>query len=724
MKLQKRILALALFMTMLISSTTVFATEKEEVNIGKSILPIRSIDGQEIKIPDKSKLQEVNDKFNKKPKTFAVDKYAQTKAVAEAKAYMLTAGYGCASAQYALIHNGEIVLSGSIGDNTNKDSMYPVASISKVFTTAAVMNLVEEGLIDLDAPITKYISDFKMADERYKNITPRMLLNHSSGIMGTSGSNVLLFNDNSTYGHDTFLNQLSKQRLKANPGEYSVYCNDGFTLAEILVERVTGNSFTSYIANNISNKLEMTNTKTPLDNFDRNKVAKAYYPGETTPLPVENLNVIGAGGVYSTAENICKFGTTFMNNSNGILTDKSLKAMENKEYLNGIWQEDGDNVFGYGLGWDSVNMYPFNQYGIKALTKGGDSIYYHSNLTVLPEENMAVAVITSGGVSTLNEVAGQEILLAALKETNRIDEIKADKVPPLPEQVTVPEGFEKYEGLYATMGNFMECDIDKEGILTVSYPTYPQQPPMKFIYTKEGWYMSEDGTIGVRFVEESNGKTYLHQKGYTNIPFIGQTFMDMYLAQKENTNPLTAEVSKAWENRKGKSYYLLNEKYSSTVYKGSCPVVTSSENNIEGYEGVNKIVDKNNAIAILDGPGMMSRDLADLTFYMENGHEYLSTNNSLFIEESGIKNLPMDKKFVSEINEKGYANWYKISNDIAGKEISIFAPEEGAFAVYDAQGNLVDYSLISKNKKATLPKDGTIVFVGNPYGRFTIEYLN
>ncbi|MCC0650934.1 hypothetical protein, partial [Clostridioides sp. ZZV15-6598] len=71
--------------------------------------------------------------------------------------------------------------------------------------------------------------------------------------------------------------------------------------------------------------------------------------------------------------------------------------------------------------------YPFNQYNLKALTKGGDSLLFHSNLTVLPDENMAVAVVSSGGSSQLNEIIGQEILLSALKEKGKIKEIKPDK---------------------------------------------------------------------------------------------------------------------------------------------------------------------------------------------------------------------------------------------------------------------------------------------------------
>lgn len=83
--------------------------------------------------------------------------------------------------------------------------MYGIGSVSKVFGAAAVMKLVDEGKIDLDTPVVQYITDFKMKDERYKRITPRMLLNHSSGLRGTGSTGDSLFEDNDTYAHDTLL---------------------------------------------------------------------------------------------------------------------------------------------------------------------------------------------------------------------------------------------------------------------------------------------------------------------------------------------------------------------------------------------------------------------------------------------------------------------------------------------------------------------------------------
>ncbi|ONI46870.1 hypothetical protein AN644_02365 [Candidatus Epulonipiscium fishelsonii] len=161
---------------------------------------------------------------------------------------------GVQNIQYALIRDGKFIVSGASGINSRVNHndistthMYPIGSVSKMFTAVAIMNLVEEGKLELNAPIVTYLPEFKMADDRYKNITVRMLINHSSGFMGNDSEDALLFNDNDTINHDTLLERLSTQRLKANPGEFSVYCNTGFAVAELLIEKVSGMTFTDYI---------------------------------------------------------------------------------------------------------------------------------------------------------------------------------------------------------------------------------------------------------------------------------------------------------------------------------------------------------------------------------------------------------------------------------------------------------------------------------------------
>src|SRR5690554_3441848 len=232
---------------------------------------------------------------------FAQDQKNTVKEKAQSLASIVVSDYGVSSLQYAIMDNGAITLSDGAGvydqatqDPITKDTMYGIGSISKMQVSAATMMLVDSNQVDIDEPLTTYIKEFTMLDERYKEITPRMLLNHSSGLYGTHYQNSMLFDDNDTENHDELLSRLQSERLKSNPGEYSVYCNDGFQLLELLVERVSGLSYSEFLDQHINTPLNLESTKTPLDDFDRQRLAKTYFPTMEEALPVENANVLGA----------------------------------------------------------------------------------------------------------------------------------------------------------------------------------------------------------------------------------------------------------------------------------------------------------------------------------------------------------------------------------------------------------------------------------------------
>ena len=242
----------------------------------------------------------------------------------EAAAAAMT--YGEAASISWAVWNGKIVEQGALAANGGAavtDGVYCIGSVSKMYTTAAVMRLAQDGKLDLDKPVTTYLPDFKMADERYKDITVRMLLNHSSGLMGSSMGSGLLFDDSSTQATDQLLERLAGQRLKAAPGAYSVYCNDGFTLAELVAEAVSGQELMDYVKTTFLNPAGLTHTYAPGDEFGGQ--APIYHAGDDRPLPMDCLGVVGTGGIYATAEDLAVFGGWLA--GPGELNEASLKAM-------------------------------------------------------------------------------------------------------------------------------------------------------------------------------------------------------------------------------------------------------------------------------------------------------------------------------------------------------------------------------------------------------------
>ncbi len=648
---------------------------------------------------------------------------------ARKKAAVLTALYGLESVQYALIEDGEITVSGCAGysDKSKKQevdtsTMYGIASISKIFTTTAVLRLVEDGKVNLNAPVTTYIPEFQMADERYRDITVKMLLNHSSGILGGSLNNALLFNDNDTINHDTLLEALKEQRLKANPGEYSVYCNDGFSLAEIVVERVTGQSFSAYIAENITEPLEMAGTKTPQDSFETDKLA-GIYAGKTK-LPIETFNAIGTGGIYSTAENLCQFSQLFMDNSDQteILSNNSVISMATKAQQGNNWIKLGSLSDGYGLGWDSVNAYPFSEYGIKALTKGGDSSFYHGSFIVLPGEDKAVAVLSSAGSSSIDQIFAAAILMEALYCDGTIEESNTYKASyEKPQKQSIPAELLDYEGYYITMGGILEIEMDSTGTLTMSN-AYSPENKTELIYAGNRKFRDITGTSELEFITEGNGKQYIWGGSYASLPTIGNYFAEYYQAYKITDNILSKEVEKAWKARENQVYFLINEKYSSVNYSiGGLVIKLALSDQPAGYVGYSKIIDENTAQTDIILPGMLGRDLQDYSFYTEDGIEYLKIHNFITISEAGVKTLSSKKKYSITIGKEGYAKWYKIGSKTAGKVMKVTMPENGSFAVYDKNGVCKTHSYVSGKTKIKLPKGGYVVFAGDAKAKFTVK---
>lgn len=655
--------------------------------------------------------------------------YEVTQKIAKENADLLTKNYATNSVQYAVIDRGNIVVSGQSGKNDEKghkpitkDTLYGIGSTSKMFTTVAVMQLVDQEKIDLDTPIVQYISEFTMKDERYKQITPRMLLNHSSGLNGSSTTNADLFEDNDTYAHDTLLKQLAGQTLKADPGAYSVYCNDGFTLAEILVERISGMDFSSYIHRYITKPLGMANTMTPLDSPNKAKMAGLYYPSYTEQqLPNQTLNMIGSGGIYSTAEDLARFSQIFTGKAEELLSDKSVAAMAQEEYKTSLWHDDADNSIEYGLGWDSVDLYPFSEYGMKALTKGGDTTLYHASLVVLPEQEMAAAIVSSGGNSMADQLMANEILLQAMKEKGTIAEFKPKKSYGAPVKVDMPESMLQYSGIYGASSSTININITEDGVMSILSEQSPDNPVQTFEYTEDGTFRSADGNVMISFVTEENGRIYQWIRQYISLPGLGQTALSMYNAEKLQPQDLSTETIKAWTKRDGKKYYLLNQKYTSLVYMISGSDELNVSKQLPGYVLDKRITGPNTAVSELQIPGLQGRDLTGLTFFTQNGVEYLNIGGIILMSEDGVKPSNFAKKAIVTIPSDGYAKWYTISDQDGGKMVKVNMSSNASFAVYNAEGTCIYFSVIGGKDQVELPAGGSIVFAGDVGTKFEVS---
>lgn len=634
---------------------------------------------------------------------------------------------GVDSMQVAIMDHGKIAYSNAFGYNDkktktvlDKDTMYGVGSVSKMYTTAAIMHLVDQGKVELDKPVIDYVTDFKMKDSRYKKITVRMLLNHSSGLMGSNMWNALTITDSNTLHHDKFLEVLSNQYLQYEPGTLCVYNNDGFELAEVIIERVSKKTFTKYLEDEICKPLGLVNTKTPQSKFNRKKLAGIYAPtNREVNLGYEAVNTIGAGGIYSTAEDICKFGSVFMSDSNNtIVSSDSRKAMANKEYANGFWLSKENNFIAYGLGWDSVHYADFGSYGITALQKGGDTGFYHSTMTVLPDKGITIAVLSSGSSSANLALYSNRILLQYLDDKKELG-TKKEEPQVQYEKTDLPADVDKLCGTYIASMNLVTSVSQKDNKLIVSYAG----ATFEFDYTKQGIYVNDkDPNTTVNF-RTYNGKTYIEFFQIADAGPLGKIDASYVLGEKLAKNPISAQVKKVWKARSKKVYVIVDSLPSAAEYANdltsACVRLDYSRIN-DGYLSTMKIVNKDLAYSQVEVPVMYGRNGDIVKFYKVNGVEYVTVNGYTAMCTDGVKNLSTKKTFKVTIPKTGYTQWFDISSKMANKKVTIKVPKKCSFVVYDKKGNLVTNYYLDKKNTVKLPKDGSIAFVGTKNAKFTV----
>lgn len=606
------------------------------------------------------------------------------------------------------------------------ERIYCVASVSKVYVTAAVMQLVDQGLVELDEPITTYIPDFTMADDRYTDITVRMLMDHTSGIMGTSTRNMFLYDDN--YDDPFLLENLASQRLIHAPGEYAAYCNDGFDLLEIIVENVTGMDYTEYVVENIAAPVGAAHTGSPLTLLENDLNAPVTFPGNV-PYDYEYGMCIGAGGIMATASDVANFGSAFFTGNDVLLSSESQEAMATR------WNDEGENTDIYedanGLGWDYVESLAYEQEGVTVLGKGGDLINQHSFLLVAPDQEVSVAVLSAGGSSTYNELAAQAILDVVLEEQGIVIDHEADHTyefaDEIPEEYLGYEGFYVFGSYYGPSYAYISFDGD---MMHVQHFDFGAERTDDYRFLTDGSFISvdESGVPSVDYYagrfEERDGHVYITVESSTQETGLGTITYYQYAAERIDPNPVSEEASVSWSGICGREMVLCNERYSSAYYDNPFGCVYMMDELpgyvyllTTGYGRPLQIVDETEASAFTTMPCSINRDLADARIISQDLSDGTSVTmlalttgfNCRFVDE-----LPVfDNGIVEVALHDDEAQWFVIGDDMAGTTITADCPEDSVIYVYNKYHEVV-YSthMINANGIIPLPSEGYIMFAG------------
>jgi len=187
------------------------------------------------------------------------------------------------------------------------ETKFRIASISKVFTEVAILNLVETGKISLDDPLSQFIPDYP----RGHQISIRHLLTHRSGIPHLNSFPNYNELNKLAYDLDEVIELFKQKPLDFEPGDRYNYSNSGYVLLAYIIEKVSGISYESYLKQHIFNKIDLQNTGVDRETKILKNRARGYMFDETGELinaEFVNMSIkIGGGSLYSTAEDLNKF---------------------------------------------------------------------------------------------------------------------------------------------------------------------------------------------------------------------------------------------------------------------------------------------------------------------------------------------------------------------------------------------------------------------------------
>jgi CubicO group peptidase (beta-lactamase class C family) len=267
-------------------------------------------------------------------------------------------------------------------------TLFRPGSVSKLFTWTAVMQLVEQGKLDLDADLNRYI-DFKIPARNGKALTLRHVLTHTTGLEESA-------RDLITYTSETPDNgKLLKKYIPPyiyDPGTTQGYSNYATSLAGYIVERTSGKSFDEYIEQHIFAPLGMKNStfRQPLPAALQAQMSRGYNSQDEAAKGFEVVSMAPAGSLSSTGEDMGRFMLAYL--GQGRLGDAQLLKPETVKLMHGQITRGLPDLSGIGLGF-----YQQDVNGHRVVGHGGDTLLFHTLLAVFPDDGIGLYVSVNGG---------------------------------------------------------------------------------------------------------------------------------------------------------------------------------------------------------------------------------------------------------------------------------------------------------------------------------------
>ena len=272
------------------------------------------------------------------------------------------------------------------------DTLFQTGSISKTFTGTLMMMLVERGKVDLDAPVRKYIKDFKVKDEAVSNkVTVRQLLTHMGGWVGD------YFNDfgDGDDALDKMVKDIARMPQVQPLGTIWSYNNTGFNVASRIIEIVTRKPYEQAMQEMLFDPLGLELTFFyPSDILFTHRFVVGHYIEKKKPKVARPWAIgragNGVGGVVSTVRDLLKYARFHMSDGKKhVISGKNLKAMR-------VPQVDAGGRGLMGITWFIRNVGNITAYSHGGATHGQQAYFFF-----IPDEDFACAILTNsddGGI--------------------------------------------------------------------------------------------------------------------------------------------------------------------------------------------------------------------------------------------------------------------------------------------------------------------------------------
>ena len=276
------------------------------------------------------------------------------------------------------------------------NTVYRVGSVSKLFTDIGIMQLVEKGEVDLDAPITDYLPEFRPRSRFKREITLRQLMSHRSGLLREPlvGN---YFDDDEPTLEATVKSIIDSDVIYA-PESKIKYSNGAIATVGYVLEKLKGEPFASYLRKNVLLPMGLTHSAfEPLpDITDRLADATMWsYDGRVFDAPTFELGMSPAGSMYAPVVDLGQFMKVLFNDGKGpngpVIKKETLQLMLTSQFNDG---KDQRHNVGFGIGFSLSE-----QGGYKRVGHGGAVYGFSTQLYALPEVKLGVAVTSSVDVT-------------------------------------------------------------------------------------------------------------------------------------------------------------------------------------------------------------------------------------------------------------------------------------------------------------------------------------